>query len=166
MGAWTPERQRTSLELHFAPVWYRGIGMAGAAWPRGFELGFGVRATTRASPFLLALSSGPVLRVLDSQSFALSFLQRVFVGVALGPFQPEVGGGLSMISVDVFHGNYSAELASPRAEAGFWLQVGTLRVGAHMYGEYLWRWLGDRSYLLRGVAIELGVEPPRPAAGP
>jgi hypothetical protein len=158
MTTWMPEHQHASLELHYAPVWYRGIRSADPHWPAGFEVGFGARATTRALPFLLSWSSEPALRILDSKSFALSILQRVFAAVALGPFEPELGAGLSLITVDVFHANFSAELASPRAEVGFWMHFRSLRVGAHAYAEYLWRWLGDRDYLLRGVAIELAVE--------
>jgi hypothetical protein len=160
MGAWTPERQQTSLELHYAPVWYRGRGSANPNWPMGFEVGFGARATTRVLPFLLSWSTQPVFRALDSKSFAFSFLQQVFAGVALGPLEPEVGGGLSMVTVDVFHANFSAEMFSPRVEAGLWFHFRALRVGAHAYSEYLWRWLGDRDYLLRGVAIELALESP------
>jgi hypothetical protein len=161
MAAWTPERQHTSFEVHYAPVWYRGIGSADPHWPLGFEVGFGSRVTTRVLPLLVSWSVEPALRVLDSKSFALSILQRVFVGLAVGPFEPEVGAGLSMLTVDVFHANFSVELASPRAELGFAVHFGRLRLGAHAYGEFLWRWLGDRDYLLRGVAIELGVEPSR-----
>jgi len=161
MGAWTPERQQISHEFHYAPVWYRPIGSADPRWPLGFEVGFGTRATTRVLPFLLSWSSEPALRVLDSKSFALSVVQRLYAGVALGPFEPEVGGGLSLVTVDVFHANFSAEMFSPRAEAGFWLHFRSVRVGAHAYAEYLWRWFGSRDYLLRGVAIEVALESSR-----
>lgn len=157
MGAWTPERQQTTWELHYAPVWYRPVGSGDPRWPMGFEVGFGARTTTRVLPFLVSWSSEPALRVLDSKSFALSVMQRVFAGLALGPIEPELGAGLSTLTVDVFHGNFSAELFSPRAEAGLWVHLGKVRVGAHAYGEYLWRWLGNRDYLLRGVAFELSL---------
>jgi hypothetical protein len=166
MDAWTPERQQTRYEFQYAPVWYRPTGSADPRWPMGSEFGFGVRTTTRVLPFLVSWSSEPVLRVLDSKSFAFSIVQRVFAGVAIGPIEPEVGGGLSMFTVDVFHANFSAELFSPRAEAGFWVHVSKLRLGAHAYAEYLWRWFGDRNYLMRGVAFEVSIESPRAGAAP
>ncbi len=162
MSVWSPERQDRRFELHFAPVWYRGIGNRDARWPLGFEIGFGSRSVARVRPFLLSWSSEPAFRALDSKSFALSILQRVFAGVELGPIEPEVGGGVSMLTLDVFHANYSIEMASPRAEAGAWLHIGALRLGAHAYGELLWRWFGDRDYLLRGVAFEVGIAPSTP----
>jgi hypothetical protein len=124
----------------------------------GFELGAGARVTTVALPFLLSVSIEPFLRVLDSKSYAASILQRVDVGLKLGPVVPEVGGGVSTITVDVVHGNWSAELLSPRAEAGLWLHLGALHIGAHAYGEYLWRWWGNTSFLIRGLDFVLGLD--------
>jgi len=158
MSAWQPEHQRSVLELHYAPVWYRPIGSARPDWSQGSEIGLGVRSTTYVLPFLLTYSNEPALRILDSKSYALSLLQRVYVAMALGPFEPEVGGGLSTVTVDVFHAHWSAEMFSPRAEAGLWVHLGPVRVGAHAYGEYLWRWFGNTDYLLRGVSIDLGFE--------
>lgn len=163
LKAWSPERQHTSYELEYAPVWYRPVGSSEPSTARGSELAVGVRTVTRTLPFLLSLSMRPTLRILDSQSYALSVVQAVSVGLALGPLEPDVGGGLSTITVDVIRGHWSAELFSPRATAGLWLHFGSFRVGAHAYGEVLWRWFGNDSYLLRGVAFELGAEPwPRP----
>jgi hypothetical protein len=164
LAAWSPERQHTTFELHYAPVWYRPIGSASPDWSFGSEIGLGVRVTAHLLPFLLTYSTEPALRILDSKSFALSILQRVYVALALGPLEPEVGGGFSTITVDVFHGAGSAELFSPRAEAGVWLHAGSVRVGVHAYGEYLWRWFGNTDYLLRGISIAVGFEarPPVP----
>jgi hypothetical protein len=128
------------------------------SWTKGFELGVGARVTTVALPFLLSVSLEPYLRVLDSKSYAASMLQRVDVGLKLGPVVPEVGGGLSTITVDVVHGHWSAQLLSPRAEAGLFLHLGTLRIGAHAYGEYLWRWWGNTSFLVRGFDFVLGFD--------
>jgi hypothetical protein len=164
--AWLLPHQRTSFELEYAPVWFRAMGSSEATWDRGSEFAVGSRSITHALPFLLSLSSRPSLRVLDSKSFALSMVQTVSVALAVGPLEPEVGGGFSTITADIIHGHLSAELLSPRAAAGLWLHVGRLRLGAHAYGEVLWRWFGNDSYLLRGVAIELGMEGERPARLP
>jgi hypothetical protein len=159
---WSTDRQRTSYEVAYAPVWFRPIGSADPGWARGSEIALGARTVTRAAPFLFSLSTRPALRILDGQSYALSFVQTVSVGLGLGPLEPDVGGGFSTITVDSIHGQWSAELLSPRAAAGAWIHFGSFRLGAHVYGEYLWRWFGNDSYLLRGVSIELGLEAQRP----
>ncbi len=166
MAAWSPERQHTTYELHYAPVWYRPIVSASPDWSFGSEVGLGARVSAHVLPFLLTYSTEPALRILDSKSYALSILQRLHVALALGPLEPEVGGGVSTITVDVIHGTGSAELLSPRAEAGLWLHAGSFRVGAHAYGEYLWRWFGNTDYLLRGVTIDLGFEARAPQQVP
>jgi hypothetical protein len=159
--AWLSRHQRTSFELEYAPASFRAAGSTRASWDHGSEVAFGSRSITHASPFLLSLSTRPTLRVLDAQSFALSMVQTVSVALSLGPLEPEVGGGFATITADIVHGHISAELLSPRAIAGLWLHLGRLRVGAHAYGEVLWRWFGNDSYFFRGVAIEVGVEAPR-----
>jgi hypothetical protein len=161
---WSADRQRTSYEVAYAPAWFRPIGSADPGWARGSEIAVGARTVTRTGPFLFSLSVRPTLRILDAQSYVLSFVQTVAVGLALGPLEPDVGGGLSTLTVDSIHGQWSAELLSPRAAAGAWIHMGRFRLGVHAYGEYLWRWFGNDSYLLRGISIELGVErqPPPP----
>jgi|SRR5579884_1360109 len=156
--AWSAERQRTSYEAEYAPVWSRPIGSTDPSWAQGSEIAVGARSITRTPPFLFSLSVRPTLRILDSRAFALSFVQTVSVGLALGPLEPDVGGGFSMATLDAIHGQWSAELLSPRAAAGAWIHIGSFRLGAHAYGEYLWRWFGNDSWLARGVAIELGYE--------
>jgi hypothetical protein len=99
----------------------------------------------------------PSLRILDSKSYALSIVQTVRVGLELGPVEPEVGGGFSTFTVDAFHGDFSFEMLSPRASAAVWLHFGGLRLGVEAYGEYLWRWLGDSNYLLRGLEFEVSL---------
>jgi hypothetical protein len=138
------------------------MGSSDPTGARGSELAVGVRSVTYALPFLLSLSQRPTLRILDGQSFALSMVQTVSVALSLGPLEPDVGGGFSTITVDVIHGHWSAELLSPRASTGLWLHFGSFRLGAHAYGELLWRWFGNDSYLLRGIAFELGAEPHPP----
>jgi hypothetical protein len=157
-SAWSPQRQHVFYELHVAPAWYRPMGSPEPGWMRGWEVGAGQRVTTRIRPVLLSYSIEPALRILDSKSYAFSFLQRVDVAVALGPLELQVGGGLSTLTIDAIHGDWSAELFSPRAEAGGALRLGSLRIGAHAYSEYLWRWFGNTSYLLRGIAFELGFD--------
>jgi hypothetical protein len=156
--AWRRGHDHMSYEVEYAPVWYRPMNSAEPSWARGSEIALGSRSITHALPFLLSLSSRPSLRILDSQSFALSLVQTVSVSLTLGPLEPEVAGGFSVITGDIMHGHISAELLSPRAAAGLWLHFGRLRLGSHAYGEVLWRWFGNESFLLRGIAFELGLE--------
>jgi hypothetical protein len=157
-GAWSPRRQRIAYELEYAPIWSRPVGSGDPEWTRGSELAAGERIITHASPFLLSLTTRGAFRILDGQSYALSLLQTLAVSVALGPLEPDVGGGFSVFTVDAVHGHWSAEALSPRAVAGLWLHFGPFRVGAHAFGEVLWRWWGNDSYLVRGVGIEIGGE--------
>ena len=157
LAAWSPERQESAFELHYALVDYRPVGSSVARWSRGSELAFGSRSTARVLPFRLTWTSDPTLRILDAKSYALSFVQTVRVGLALGPVEPEVGGGLSTFTVDAFHGDFSFEMFSPRASAAVWLHFGGLRLGVEAYAEYLWRWLGDSNYMLRGLEVEMSL---------
>jgi hypothetical protein len=111
----------------------------------------------RPRPFVIAWGSGFTLRGLDSASFALSYVQYVSVGLSLGPVEPDVQAAFSIATIDVFHGNWSAELFSPRVSAGVWLRLGTLRVGARAFSEYLWRWLGDGDVFVRGALVSLQI---------
>lgn len=163
MDAWSPERQQGMFELHVAPFDHRATGDPDPRWQRGWEVGLGSSNTTRVLPFLLTLSSDLALRVLDSKSFALSIVQMVTVGLALGPLEPHVGGGLSMITAEVAHAEWSVALFSPRAQAGLSLHLAGVRVGADAYDEYLGRWFGGRSYLVRGISFGVAFETSRPS---
>jgi hypothetical protein len=162
MDAWSPERQQAMFELHYAPFEHRATGDPDPQWRHGWEIGLGSCNTTRVLPFLLTWSSDLALRVLDSKSFALSVVQMISVGLALGPLEPHVGGGLSTITGEVVHTKWSVAFFSPRAQAGLSLHLGGLRISADAYDEYLGRWFGGRSYLVRGLAFGVAFETSRP----
>jgi hypothetical protein len=155
MVLWRPERQHHALELSAGPLSWRRVGSADATDHHGLEVGVGTLTTVRPRPFVIAWGSGLTLRGLDWASFALSYVQFVSVALTLGPIEPDVRAAFSIATLDVFHGNWSAELFSPRASAGAWLRLGRLRVGAHAFSEYLWRWLGDGDVFVRGALVSL-----------
>jgi hypothetical protein len=157
MALWRPESQHYAFELGAGPLLWRRVGSADAAERHGFEGGVGTQTAVRPRPFVIAWGSGLTLRVLDSASFALSYLQYVSVGLSIGPVEPDVRAAFSIATIDVFHGNWSAELLSPRVSAGAWLRLGKLRLGAHAFSEYLWRWLGDGNVFVRGAVLSLQI---------
>jgi hypothetical protein len=154
-SVWRLERQHHALELDLGPIYWRRVGSTSRSLISGFEAGAGSATMVRIKPLVLSSLSEIVFREFDSESYALSYMQHVSAGLALGPFEPEVSVALSLVTVDAFHGNWSGELFVPRTAAGAWMHLGALRLGAHAFGEYLWRWLGNGDVVLRGIAFSL-----------
>jgi hypothetical protein len=150
------EHTYAGTELEFAPMWWRRAGSDTTSG--GWELSLGVTTESRIGQVFLAGIIRTQFRYFDSKSFALSPIQNMaMVGVRLGPIEPEVRVGMSLLTFDVFHGAYSFEMFSPRVEGGLGLRFGRFRVSAHGFSEYLWRWWGD-SYFEKGVAFEVRLE--------
>jgi hypothetical protein len=158
MRVWEPQNQHHPLELHGGPLYWRRVGSSSAQTQQGWEGGFGSGTLVRVRPFVLMATTSLLLRGFDSASYAVSFVQDLSAGLSIGPLEPDIRAGLSMLTVDAFHGNWSAELFSPRIAAGGWLRFGRLGLGAHVFGEYLWRWLGDGNVLDRGLVFSLSLE--------
>ena len=153
------EHTYQGVELEGAPMTWRRAGASGTA--PGWELSIGSVTESRLDSVFLGGIVRAQFRYFDSQSFAASPLQSMFTtGIRLGPFEPESRVGLSLLTVDVFHGAYSFEMFSPRVEAGFGLRIGRFRASAHVFSEMLWRWWGD-NYFEQGIAFELRFEPPK-----
>ena len=147
-----------------------GGGRLGAVWFHrqgdslsgpGVELTFGQSLVAEAGPLYLGVSQEHVLRVLDSKSVAFSFtLYTLTTGARLGPLEPFASVGVASLTLDVFHGDYSAELFAPRIAAGVAAYVTrAVRIVFAAHSEYLWRWFGP-DYRLRGVAIGIEVLKP------
>jgi hypothetical protein len=155
---WEEEHQHHPLELNAGPIFWRKRGDSAAGMTQGFEGSVGSSTLVRIRPFVLLATTELTLRALDPASYALSYMQSLSAGLVLGPFEPDLRATLSMVTVDVLRGNWSAELFSPRIAAGAWLHLGRLGVGAHVFGEYLWRWLGNGDVIDRGVVFELSFD--------
>ena len=125
------------------------------------EILAGVSITTRWAPFYLSGLQQTHFRVLDSKSFAWTLLASAIAGgLTLGPLEPEVRFELGLLTADVFHGDYSIEMLTPRVAMGIGLHVAKIRVDIQAHSEYLWRWFGP-DYLIRGVSVGLRLDVPR-----
>jgi hypothetical protein len=155
---WEVEHQHHPLELGAGPIFWRKRGDRSTSPTQGFEGSVGSSTLVRIRPFVLLATSELTLRGFDPSSYALSFMQSLSAGLTLGLLEPDARATLSMVTVDVFRGNWSAELFSPRIAAGAWLHIGRLGLGAHAFGEYLWRWLGNGDVIAHGVVFELSID--------
>lgn len=157
------------FELDVGPVWYRRHGIHGpdSEYDRGLgELRLGAVQTTPWKPFYLAGSQQTAFTVFDSKSFKWSVINEEFsAGISLGPFQPEVRLGLALLTVDVFHGEWSGELLSPRVGVAVGLKLGKIRLDIQGYSEYLWRWFGP-DYTIRGISLGVRLEASKPKPPP
>jgi hypothetical protein len=153
------EHTYAATEAEGGPMWWRKADGDGKG--QGWELSLGVVTETRIGPVFMAGIIRTQFRYFDSSSFAVSPLENMaMVGIRLGPIEPEVRVGMSLVTFDVFHGAYSFEMFSPRVEGGLGLRFGRFRMSAHGFSEYLWRWIGE-SYFEKGVAFELRLEAPK-----
>lgn len=135
---------------------------SGTHWQQGWEVAGSIAITNRQEPFFITGYQATALRVLDSKSYSLSILQSgALVGCRVGPVEPEAGIAISTIMVDLLHDDFSVGMFSPKASAGFGIRLGDLRIGAHAYSEYLWRWLGTDLFV-RGVELSVRIrrQPP------
>ena len=162
-------RSRSFYELDIGPLWLRKVderapGEERVNSDRGTgEISFGTAMVNEgAKAFFLVGVQRTLLRVADSKTFSWSpFVQDLGGGLRIGPLQPEVRIGLSLLTIDVFHGEWSAQLFSPRVMAGLGVALGKFRLDIKAHSEYLWRWFGP-DYLVHGVTLGLRLEIPRP----
>jgi hypothetical protein len=144
------------LELEGAPMWWRFAGTDPTH--AGWELSFAGTTESRLNHVFLAGMVRVMFRGFDQQSYAFTPIQNMaMVGVRLGPFEPEARIGFSLATLDAFHGQWSFEMFSPRVEGGLGFRFGRLRISAHGFSEYLWRWWGDSTFE-KGVAFEIRLE--------
>lgn len=156
-------------ELDLGPIWTRKVtDRAPGEELRNPERGTGEIAlgmaflNESAKNLYLVGVQRTVFRIADSKSFSWSlFYQDLGGGLRLGPVEPEVRMGLSVFTVDVFRGDWSAQLFSPRVTAGVGFSAGKFRLDIKAHSEYLWRWFGP-DYLAHGVTLGLRLEAPRP----
>lgn len=158
------KRVTQSFELDIGPVWYREARRGSVAdYARGTgELLVGVAISTTWKPFYLTGLQQTNIRAFEADSVAWSILTHQFAaGVHLGPLEPEVRVGFSLLTLDVFKGNYSIEALTPRVGVGVGMHVGKIRLDIQAHSEYLWRWFGP-DYEIRGVSVGLRLDVPRP----
>ena len=150
----------SSIQLDAGPIWYRPQ----SAGKRGFEYGVGEVAlgtvtTARWQPFYLAGHHKVTFRAFDSKSYHASFGSDFATGVYWGPLELESRIGFNLLNVSAFHGEWSADLLSPRVSAAAAVHVWRFRVDIQAHSEYLWRWFGN-DYLVHGVTLGLRLDLP------
>lgn len=160
-----------SYQLDIGPLWDRQVQdetpaqrLAGfeRGAPLASEIAIGTVYTTPYEPFFLVGRQRTLLRILDDKSFSWSlFHQDLGGGLRIGPFEPEVQIGLSVLTADIFHAEPSIQLFTPRVAAGLGLHLGRIRVDLKAHSEYLWRWFGP-DYLVRGITLGLRLDLPTP----
>lgn len=151
----------SSVQLDAGPIWYRRQAAGRDGFERGTgELALGTVTTANWKPFYLAGHHKLVFRAFDSKSYHVSFSSDMATGIGWGPFELETRIGLNAINVGAFHGDWSAELLSPRVSAAAALHVWRIRVDIQAHSEYLWRWFGN-DYLVRGITLGLRIDIPQ-----
>ncbi len=158
------QRVERAFDLRLGPLFYRQTG-GSDDFARGTgQLDVGAAIVSRVGHLYLVGLQKMAFRAFDSKSFALSLLSsNLNVGLQVGPFEPEAGIGLGLLTVDVFRGDYSAELFSPSVNAGVGVHLGQIRLDIAAQSEYLWRWFGP-DVLVRGIFLGLRIATPRPPA--
>lgn len=153
--------------LSIGPIWSRKAEETTPSqnrenYDRGLgELSLGSAMTTALGPFYITGSPRTLLRIFDSKRVSWSIFQEEFVGgLRIGPLEPEAGIGLSLMSIDVFNAEWSAQLFSPRVMAGVGLHLGKFKVDIKGHAEYLWRWFGP-DYYVRGITLGIRFDAPR-----
>jgi len=161
------KRSVNSYVLDIGPIWARKAedntpGQNRQNFEHGTgEISLGSVTTTTVGAFYIAGAPRTLLRVLDSKKFSWAiFHQDLAGGIRLGPIEPEVRFGASLLSVDVFNAEWSAQLLSPRVSAGIGLHLGKIKVDIKGHAEYLWRWFGP-DYFVRGITLGIRLDAPR-----
>ena len=127
----------------------------------GYSLAFGEAITTLRGPFAAGLVEDSELRLVPRDALSLSLRRYQWeAGPRLGPLEPTVRVGFTLLHVDVGHG-FSFGMFSPRVGAGLWWKLPHSRVGVSAFTEYFWRWVGNDSAFVHGLTLEL-----QPDAGP
>jgi hypothetical protein len=151
-----PTESRIGVELSAGPQWSRPVSGHVGRSAQGVELAIGQSQYTYKEYAFVGVRGEIAFHALDSKSFAVTLPRYTYVvGLRLGPFEPEVGVSLTLLTGDVFHGEYSFGLLSPGARAGLFMSIWRFRLGAAATTEYRWRWLGDQDYRFQSVMIAL-----------
>jgi len=136
---------------------YRGVEHD--SWSQGvFDVTTGQELRTHKFPFYLLSTRAASIRMYDTKSYGIAFYQDIGGGIAIGPIEPEIHFGAHLVELDAFHGSWNFSLLSPRASAEVGIRIGRARVEVAAYTQYLWRWWGCESQLVRGISIGLQVD--------
>lgn len=122
----------------------------------GYALSVGEGLTTARGAFQAGALQEHELRLVPDDSLSLTLSRYQWqAGPRLGPLEPAVRVGFSLLHVDYGDDGWSFGMFSPRVGAGVWLSLGALKLGVSVFSEYGWRWFGDQSAFVRGLTFEL-----------
>jgi hypothetical protein len=164
------DNSQFSWQLDIGPLWNRRVQDTdpvidrtnfkhGA--PLAGEIGIGTLYTTTQGPFYLVGHQKTLFRILDDKSFSWAlFHQELGGGIRLGPLEPEARLRLGIMSADIIHAQFSAQLLSPGVAAGLGLRLGQFRVDVQGSVDYLWRWFGP-DYVVRSLTLGLRFDQPK-----
>ncbi|HKY36333.1 MAG TPA: hypothetical protein VJN18_10365 [Polyangiaceae bacterium] len=165
-----PQRARWALLDPFTARHARTLGFSllrsrsspDTAPTTGYGLAFGEALTTLRGSFVAGGLLEHELRLVPADAFSLTLSRYQWeAGPRLGPVEPLVRVGFSLLHFDVGSSGFSFGMLSPRVGAGLWLTLPALRLGVSVFSEYWWRWVGEPSAFVRGLSFEL-----QPAAPP
>lgn len=128
----------------------------------GVGLGLGQSSSTERGPLHITARVEWGVRFVPGE-IVEAHLGRYSYGAGfhIGPLFPEVYVGMSVVNVDVSGGQWHFGMFSPHVGAGLAVLLGNVRVSAHVYSEYLWRW-GSRDGHFEGIVLDLALDrPPR-----
>jgi hypothetical protein len=149
-----PTQSRYGIDISGGPVWWRPARDHDSGEELGMHFGIGGSQETQKKWAFVGARAEFLFYALDSKSFAITLPRYQYIaGLRLGPIEPEVGAGFSLVTADVFHADFSAGLFSPNAHAGLAVVAGPVRIAATAFSEYRWRWFGDANYFFRGFAL-------------
>ncbi len=135
--------------VHFRPL-------PAAASSTGYGFALGESLTTVRGAFRAGGLLEHELRLVPSDALSLTLSRYQWeAGPRLGPIEPQVRVGFSVLHLDVSKSGVSFGMLSPRVGAGLWLALPHTRVGVSFFVEYFWRWVGDESAFVRGLTFEL-----------
>jgi hypothetical protein len=104
---------------------------------------------------------GMVVRAFDSKSYSFTpYYQGLEGGLGVGVIELAASVGLSVLSVDVAHAEWSFGLFQPRTSALVGLRFRNLHIRGVLSSEYYWRWFGRDSVLVQGIGVQLVVGSP------
>jgi len=160
-GDWAllnPFTARHSRSLALGLVGFRPVSQRQAS--AGYSLAFGESLTTLRGGLAAGALQEHELRFVpkDSLSLLLSRYQWE-AGPRLGPIEPMVRVGFTLLHLDIGHG-VSFGLFSPRVGLGLWLKLPGARVGMSAFSEYFWRLAGDESAFVHGLTLEFQPDAP------
>lgn len=127
----------------------------------GYAFAFGESLTTLRGAWATGALQEHELRLVPADALSLTLSRYQWeAGPRLGPLEPMARVGFSLLHLDASKQGVSFGMFAPRVGAGLWLKLPGARLGISVFSEYFWRWLGQPSAFVRGLAFDLQPDAP------